>query len=99
MANLDEMFNWYEAVLGLQSDPRPDFPHGEAWLYTGDTPVEHLVEEAEGVGNRVDRSSAAGNGVVSLAAEAGRNTPARDDIAPTQNGLPCLSERLTAHQG
>ncbi|MEM8973655.1 MAG: VOC family protein [Pseudomonadota bacterium] len=44
-ANLDGMVAWYEAVLGLRSGPRPDFPFGGAWLYVGDSPVVHLVED------------------------------------------------------
>ena len=44
-AKLDEMVAWYEAVLGLHSGPRPDFPFDGAWLYAGDAPVVHLVED------------------------------------------------------
>lgn len=44
-ANLDKMVAWYEAVLGLRQGPRPDFPFGGAWLYAGDAPVVHLVED------------------------------------------------------
>lgn len=44
-ANLEEMVAWYEAILGLQTGPRPDFPFGGAWLYAGDAPVLHLVED------------------------------------------------------
>ena len=43
--NLDEMVAWYEAVLGLRSGPRPDFPFGGAWLYIKDKSVVHLVED------------------------------------------------------
>jgi catechol 2,3-dioxygenase-like lactoylglutathione lyase family enzyme len=31
-ANREEMVAWYEAVLGLRSGPRPDFPFDGAWL-------------------------------------------------------------------
>ncbi len=44
-ANLKEMVAWYEAVHGLRSGPRPDFPFGGAWLYARETPVVHLVED------------------------------------------------------
>lgn len=44
-ANLEEMVAWYEAVLGLRSGPRPDFPFGGAWLYAGDAAVVHLVKD------------------------------------------------------
>lgn len=43
--NLDKMVAWYEAVLGLRQGPRPDFPFSGAWLYAGDAPVIHLVED------------------------------------------------------
>lgn len=45
-AYLKEMIDWYEAILGLRSGPRPDFPFGGAWLYAGDAPVVHLVEDS-----------------------------------------------------
>ena len=44
-AKLEEMVAWYEAVLGLREGPRPDFPFSGAWLYAGDAPVVHLVED------------------------------------------------------
>ncbi|MEM9707512.1 MAG: VOC family protein [Pseudomonadota bacterium] len=46
-ANLEEMVAWYEAILGLRSGSRPDFPFGGAWLYAGDAPVVHLVEDGK----------------------------------------------------
>lgn len=46
-ANLAEMVEWYEAVLGLRTGYRPDFPFGGAWLYAGDAAVVHLVEDSE----------------------------------------------------
>lgn len=47
--NLDEMVAWYEAIVGLRSGPRPDFTFGGAWLYAGDAPVVHLVEDTGAV--------------------------------------------------
>lgn len=44
-AKLDEMVAWYESILELRAGPRPDFPFGGAWLYAGDAPVVHLVQE------------------------------------------------------
>lgn len=44
-SRLEEMVAWYEAVLGLRSGPRPDFPFGGAWLYAWDAAVVHLVED------------------------------------------------------
>lgn len=46
-ANLEDMVAWYEAVLGLRSGHRPDFPFDGAWLYAGDVAVIHLVKDAE----------------------------------------------------
>ncbi len=46
-ANLAGMSQWYEAVLGMRVGPRPEFPFGGAWLYSGDRPVVHLVETDE----------------------------------------------------
>ena len=42
-ARLTEMVEWYEAVLGLVSGPRPNFSFPGAWLYAGDDAVVHLV--------------------------------------------------------
>ncbi|MEM6480647.1 MAG: VOC family protein [Pseudomonadota bacterium] len=46
-AKLDEMVAWYEAILGLRSGSRPDFSFGGAWLYAGEAPVVHLVENID----------------------------------------------------
>ena len=42
-ANLDAMIDWYGAMLGMTTGPRPDFPFPGAWLYIGNDPVIHLV--------------------------------------------------------
>ncbi|EFO34025.1 glyoxalase/bleomycin resistance protein/dioxygenase [Roseibium sp. TrichSKD4] len=44
---LNEMVAWYEAILGLTSGPRPNFPFCGAWLYTDEVPVIHLVENTQ----------------------------------------------------
>lgn len=50
-ANLTEMIEWYEAVLGMTNGPRPDFPFAGAWLYSGQRASVHLIEvEDPGVG-------------------------------------------------
>ena len=41
---LQEMTAWYEAILGLKSGPRPNFPFPGAWLYLQETAVVHLVD-------------------------------------------------------
>lgn len=45
-ANLAAMTEWYGAVLGLPVGERPPFDVPGAWLYLGDMPIVHLVEEA-----------------------------------------------------
>ncbi len=42
---LSVMVDWYRDVLGLSEGPRPDFPFPGAWMYAGDRPIVHLVEE------------------------------------------------------
>ena len=36
---------FYEDVLGLRDGARPDFPFPGHWLYLGEVPCVHLVEE------------------------------------------------------
>ena len=43
-ADMARMSKWYEAVMGLQIGPRPNFPVAGAWLYAGKAAVVHLVE-------------------------------------------------------
>lgn len=43
--SLDETRAFFEGVLGLHDGDRPDFPFPGHWLYLGDVPVVHLVEE------------------------------------------------------
>lgn len=42
-ARMEDMVKWYEAILGLKTGPRPDFPFPGAWIYVGDTAAIHLV--------------------------------------------------------
>lgn len=42
-ARLDAMRAWYVRVLGMVDGERPPFPFPGAWLYTGGSPVVHLV--------------------------------------------------------
>jgi len=46
-ANLAGMVDWYCTVLGMRHGDRPPFDTIGAWLYVGDIPAVHLVEEAE----------------------------------------------------
>ena len=43
-ARVDALVAFYEAVLGLARGPRPPFPFGGAWLYSGDKAIVHLVD-------------------------------------------------------
>jgi catechol 2,3-dioxygenase-like lactoylglutathione lyase family enzyme len=45
-ARLEVMCSFYQNVLGLERGPRPPFDFAGAWLYCGDKPVIHLVEES-----------------------------------------------------
>lgn len=40
-----ELKEFYESVLGLRAGRRPPFNSTGHWLYLGDTPVVHLVED------------------------------------------------------
>ncbi len=44
-SNLNDTRTFYENALGLRDGERPDFPFPGNWLYLGDVPVVHLVEE------------------------------------------------------
>ncbi len=40
-----ELKDFYESVLGLRAGWRPPFQSAGHWLYLGDTPIVHLVED------------------------------------------------------
>jgi catechol 2,3-dioxygenase-like lactoylglutathione lyase family enzyme len=46
-ARLQETVDFFERVIGLKTGPRPEFGIPGAWLYAGNQPVVHLVEQAE----------------------------------------------------
>lgn len=70
--NLDESIAFY-AALGLDTGPRPDFPVGGAWLYTGGRAVLHLVETTSDLmpairRGALDHMAFRGTGLVSVVA-------------------------------
>ena len=46
-ADLAGLTDWYCDVLGMTNGARPPFDVPGAWLYVGDRPVVHLVQQAE----------------------------------------------------
>jgi len=47
-ALMDEICNFYVAVVGLTVGPRPAFRSAGYWLYAGEQDLLHLTEEASG---------------------------------------------------
>ena len=53
---LDAMVAWYDDILGLRSEARPDFGSPGAWIYAGGRPAVHLigVDGPEATGSETD---------------------------------------------
>lgn len=43
---LDEVVAFYDQILDLKTGFRPDFGVGGFWIYSGDQPIIHLLEDA-----------------------------------------------------
>lgn len=50
---LQQVLSFYDLVLGLKPGPRPDFGGFVGyWLYSGDQPIIHLLEDANRDGTK-----------------------------------------------
>ena len=45
VGDLDASTRFYTDIVGLRKGPRPDFSVGGAWLYCGDRPLVHLIDD------------------------------------------------------
>lgn len=79
--DLERTRDFYVDLLGLKAGPRPDFGFAGYWLYSGDTPVVHLV---------------ANNGAVG-APDDGETTGRLDHIAFRGDDFDGMVETLGAH--
>lgn len=53
-ANLKPLITFYTEVIGLHSGPRPNFSFGGAWMYCGERPCVHLIEQPDIAGVRTE---------------------------------------------
>ena len=71
-AKVQAMREWYVRVLGMVDGDRPPFPFPGAWLYTGSSPVVHLVGVAAEPANsdpKLEHFAFAASGLVAFRAK------------------------------
>ena len=84
VSDLDASTRFYTDVVGLTKGARPDFAFGGAWLYCGDRPMVHLIDDDA-------RRTARNKGAVS---KAGLGTGALDHVAFRASGIATMRQRL-----
>ena len=65
-ANLAQMIDWCERILGMTNGDRPPFSMGGAWMYLDGNPVVHLVEtpaQPQTVDPRIEHFAISGTGM------------------------------------
>ena len=68
-SNLEEMVEWYGAVLRMKRGKRPPFPFPGAWLYAGDHAAIHLVgvtEDPRSVEPKIEHFALTASGLTQL---------------------------------
>ncbi len=79
VGDLDASTRFYTDIVGLRKGPRPDFSVGGAWLYCGDRPLVHLIDDD----SRRTAQLGAANGAGAL-----------DHIAFRATGFEAMRQRL-----
>ena len=80
--DLETSTHFYTEIVGLTKGARPDFSVGGAWLYCGDRPVVHLVDDET---RRSARSKQTGGTM---------GSGALDHVAFRATGLAGMQQRL-----
>ena len=88
VSDLDASTHFYTDVVGLRNGARPDFAFGGAWLYCGDHPLVHLIDE------RARQALGLAKGKSGLQ----RGMGAVDHVAFRASGLSAMRQRLTDMQ-
>lgn len=82
-ADLEASRHFYEDLLGLESGHRPGALATKGyWLYAGDTPIVHLIEDSDGTANadvtpREQLTDAGGQTHIALTVEKARDAVER----------------------